>query len=84
MKGAVGISATEHFEAFRCETLPSVAFCCAAWWRTTLRGAHPSQIHEGARPSRLPDRNAARHRRGLDGRSAIVTENAVSDGDQPF
>jgi hypothetical protein len=30
----------------------------------------PSQIHEGAMPSKLTDRNAALHRRGLDGRKA--------------
>src|ERR1019366_9583635 len=33
----------------------------------------PSQFREGARRSRLMDRKAARRRRDLDGRNAIVT-----------
>jgi hypothetical protein len=33
----------------------------------------PSQFREGARRSRLTDREAARHRRGFDGRRAVVT-----------
>ena len=40
---------------------------------TTIRGRMPSQFREGARQSRLADRKAARRRRGLDGRRAVVT-----------
>src|ERR1019366_10302717 len=39
----------------------------------TIRERMPSQFREGARRSRLIDRKAARRRRDLDGRNAIVT-----------
>ena len=40
---------------------------------TMIRGRMPSQFREGARRSRLLHRKAARGRRGLDGRRAVVT-----------
>lgn len=61
-----GFRAAEHFEAFQSISLQSVAFFCAAAGGAQLSAERmPSQIHEGARPSRLTDRSAARHRRGL-------------------
>ena len=41
-------------------------------WRV-IRGKMADRLHDGARRSRLVDREAARRRRGLDGRGAAVT-----------
>jgi hypothetical protein len=52
--------------------LPLDAFCCDLLrWRQSIVISvtrMPSRFHDGVRRSRLPDREAARRRRGLDGR----------------